>query len=110
MIETPKTITGKLGGFNLIGTFRCSMPRLLQEQNPYGLDWANVELTYNPDRLMWTARIDWHRTRVDVDGESEQQAIEDACKHFLIWSDQVLHSQYTEELNNEHAEQTSNLG
>lgn len=98
MLFTEGTTTGRRGGFNLIGSFWCSRERLFQKQNPYGVDWANIETTYHSDRWMWTARIDWHRTRVDVDGESEQQAIDNAIEHFKTWADRVLHSEDIKEI------------
>lgn len=93
----------KRGGLNLIGTFWCTRERLLAEQNPYGVDWANIETQYYSDRDLWVARVDWHSTRVDVDGYTEKEAIDNACKSFLTWADRVLHK---EDTNNEHHAET----
>lgn len=101
-----KKILNQRGNLNFIGSFRCNRESLFTKLNPYGLDWANIELSYNNANWVWTARVDWNRTRVDVDGYTEQEAVDNAVKCFAEWSDRVLNQ---EEINNEHAE-TNQLG
>ena len=86
-------VKNRRGGLNLIGSFKCNRESLFAKMNPYGVDWANIELNYNNSNWLWTARIDWHSTRVDVDGYTEEEAIDNAIKCFAEWADRVLNQE-----------------